>query len=288
MISMSFLNGIRTRAALSAAGSLLGLIGAGCMAPVGGAEGAPNGTEAIEEVSEAISHNGHEYLFFVSQTDFTTANDSCFNAGAGSLVTVDDANEDAWLGYEEALHGGGSWWLGYTEQGNVGFWRWVSGTPNGYVNWVPGDPHSGLKDYCASKYSQGQWDNMGCSRLAKFVCEANSVATGNTGTFSYSVSNTNSATQNYFAYAFNLRHPTTSSVTLGTCGVPGASTADDTFLRLFNPSGVQVAFNDDACSSAGSNLSFTGGPAGTYTIHAGCYGSSSCSGTVAFTTTFNQ
>jgi hypothetical protein len=48
---------------------------------------------------------------------------------------------------------------------------------------------------------------------------------------------------------------------------------------LFNPSGVEVTFNDDACETIASNLSyFTGSVGGTYVIHAGCYSDTACGG----------
>jgi hypothetical protein len=71
-------------------------------------------------------------------------------------------------------------------------------------------------------------------------------------------------------------------ITLGTCGVTGATASGDTYLRLYGPSATQVAVNDDACGTA-STITYTATTAGTYQIRAGCYSSNSCSGTVAWT-----
>jgi hypothetical protein len=98
---------------------------------------------------------------------------------------------------------------------------------------------------------------------------------------SYSASNTNSATVNTANFYFNLSAGQT--LTLGTCGVSGASGSGDTYLRFYNPSGVQVAFNDDSCGGRLSNFSYTIPVSGTYRLSAGCYGSGSCSGRVAYT-----
>ena len=62
-----------------------------------------------------------------------------------------------------------------------------------------------------------------------------------------------------------------------------ASFTGDTYLRLKGPSGSDVASNDDSCGGVGSKLTFTATTAGTYQIRAGCYSSTSCSGTVAWT-----
>ncbi len=63
---------------------------------------------------------------------------------------------------------------------------------------------------------------------------------------------------------------------------PHTSGTGDTYLRLFNPSGVQVASNDDSCGRL-SFASHAATASGTYQIRAGCYSSNSCSGTVAYT-----
>jgi hypothetical protein len=72
-------------------------------------------------------------------------------------------------------------------------------------------------------------------------------------------------------------------ITVGTCGVAGASTTGDTFLRLVGPGGTEVGANDDECGGRGSKLAFTATTAGTYEIRAGCYENTSCGGTVAWT-----
>ncbi len=113
------------------------------------------------------------------------------------------------------------------------------------------------------------------------VCSAGSCSGGTSGgAFSYSASNTSSATQN----TFNVDIPMAAGQTLsiGTCGVEGASGTDDTYLRLFNASNTEVASNDDACGFL-SFLQFTAMTTGTYQVRAGCFAGSSCSGTVAFT-----
>jgi hypothetical protein len=97
--------------------------------------------------------------------------------------------------------------------------------------------------------------------------------------FSYSTSNTNSATINTADVYFNLSAGQT--LVVGTCGVNGASGSGDTYLRFYNPSGVQVAVNDDACGAL-SNFTYTVPVSGTYLLRAGCFGNSACSGTVAY------
>jgi Trypsin-like peptidase domain len=100
------------------------------------------------------------------------------------------------------------------------------------------------------------------------------------GSFNFTATNTNSAQQNTVNQTVALTAGKT--IQFGTCTVPGSSGTGDTFLRLFNPSGVQVASNDDSCGAL-SFASHAATVSGNFTIRAGCFQNTSCSGTVAFT-----
>ena len=64
---------------------------------------------------------------------------------------------------------------------------------------------------------------------------------------------------------------------------PGESFTGDTFLRLRNPSATQVATNDDACGGVGSQIVYRATVSGNFELRAGCYSTTSCNGTVAWT-----
>jgi hypothetical protein len=100
------------------------------------------------------------------------------------------------------------------------------------------------------------------------------------GSFSFSASNTSSAQQNTVDRYVWIQ--TGRKITAGTCGLPGSSASGDTYLRIYDNNGAQVAANDDACGSLASNLSYTSTAYVSYRIRAGCYSSGSCSGTVAW------
>jgi lysyl endopeptidase len=101
------------------------------------------------------------------------------------------------------------------------------------------------------------------------------------GSYSFSASNTNSAQQNTIDQYVWIQ--TGRKITVGTCGLAGSSASGDTYLRIHDSNGTQVAANDDACGSLASNLSYTSTAYVAYRLRAGCYSSSSCSGTVAWT-----
>lgn len=99
----------------------------------------------------------------------------------------------------------------------------------------------------------------------------------------FSASSTNNALSNTTREW--LHAPPGSTVDIGTCDVPGSSGSGDTYIRLFDSEGVQVAVNDDGTGCGYlSKLSYVvpDFSNGLYEIRAGCYGSSSCSGMVAY------
>jgi hypothetical protein len=106
--------------------------------------------------------------------------------------------------------------------------------------------------------------------------------TATSGTLDFSATNTHSAQQN----TVNQELTVTAGQTLqvGTCGVAGASATGDTYLRLFNAAGTQVALNDDGCGGSTSKIAYTvpAGAGGKYTVRVGCYGNTSCGGKLAW------
>lgn len=101
-----------------------------------------------------------------------------------------------------------------------------------------------------------------------------------TGSFPFSATNTNSAQVNTTNKDVTVYAGQT--LTVGTCGVAGASFTGDTYLRLFKVGGSQVAYNDDACSGSGSQIKYKATATSTFQIRAGCYSTKTCSGTVAY------
>ena len=112
--------------------------------------------------------------------------------------------------------------------------------------------------------------------------EPQSAASVTEGAFNFSTANTNHATVNTASQWFFI--PAGAALIAGTCGVIGSSGQGDTYLRLKDDAGQEVMANNDSCGVL-SNISFLapgGGPDRFYELQAGCYGSSSCSGTVGF------
>ncbi|AKJ03807.1 trypsin domain protein [Archangium gephyra] len=148
------------------------------------------------------------------------------------------------------------------------------------VTWTPSSSNVGGHTWFAKAYDLA--GNVTTSASVSVTVQSPPTSPNS---LPYSASNTNSAQQNTVNRIIALSAGQT--LTLGTCGVTGSSFSGDTYLRLYNSSGVQVALSDDACGGAGSNFTYTvpSGAGGNYQLRAGCYSSYSCSGTVAWTTT---
>lgn len=99
-------------------------------------------------------------------------------------------------------------------------------------------------------------------------------------TLAFNVINTNGANVNTANQAIYLRAGET--LTVGTCGVSGASATGDTSMRLFGPGGLQVAANDDGCGLL-SKITYVAPSTGTYQVRVGCFANNPCSGTAAYT-----
>ncbi|AKQ67243.1 Trypsin domain protein [Myxococcus hansupus] len=114
------------------------------------------------------------------------------------------------------------------------------------------------------------------------ACRA--TVTWSVGAASFSVANTQSATVNTSNHRVTLTEG--QRLHVGTCGQPGATKVGDTFIRLFDPQGQEMAFNDDACGGTGSQIQYTvpAGKGGVWEVRAGCYSTGSCSGNLAWST----
>jgi hypothetical protein len=95
----------------------------------------------------------------------------------------------------------------------------------------------------------------------------------------FNVTNTQSATQ--FTEDVTIAMTTGQKLDAGMTNIAGASATGDTYIRLFDPSMVEVAFNDDYTGTL-SFLSHVALATGNYTLKLGAYSAGSASGTAAW------
>src|SRR5262245_11261157 len=150
-----------------------------------------------------------------------------------------------------------------------------------FSSWItPSNPHD-----CSALihiHTPGGWFSGSCTYVIHEIEEGPRQ-------FFYAAANTSNANVNSTMQPIVLGQGQT--LTIGTTDVPGSSANGDTFLRLLYPYKYPyfqavADENDDAHPPArGSLISFTAPTTGTYTIVAGCWSNTSCSGTVAWTIT---
>jgi hypothetical protein len=128
-------------------------------------------TTPRHQVQQSLMYSGHDYLFIRSAQNWWEAKASCEALGYG-LVTINDANEEAWLHSFEESH---QWWIGYTDQQSEGLWRWSHGSSS-YTNWAPGQPDDSghLQDCAYDNWSgnRSRWDDGSCDSKMYFICES--------------------------------------------------------------------------------------------------------------------
>jgi len=84
--------------------------------------------------------NGHTY-YLLSPMSAASAESLAVSLG-GHLVTINDAEENAWVldtfgSYDETL------WIGLNDVATEGTWQWLDGTSVSYFNWMSGEPNNG-------------------------------------------------------------------------------------------------------------------------------------------------
>jgi hypothetical protein len=251
--------------------------------PSGGCDMDPEPDPTLSVHSSAISYNGHDYLFVTSPKDWYSASYYCESIGY-ELVSVNDSYEESWLHQEQIAKApyDTKWWIGGNDIPYEGTWAWNDGSPFTFVNWWPGQPDAKYsnEDCIVDGWGQ-QWNDWACGNQAYFICEQPNVSSRNLNSFTYETGATSNATTN--TYQYSIYASAGQVVTAGTCGIFGGSVVyGDTWLRVKNPTGGEIASNDDSCHGTASNISFVAAATGNYTIHGGCYSNNSCKGTVAF------
>ena len=125
----------------------------------------------VAEAAQAITYNGHDYLFFSGPNTWDQAVYNCVTNGY-YLVIVNDSSEQNWL-FSQVKPKGGSWWVDYNDRAYEGNWIGRYGFAS-YKNWGANQPDmAGPNEMdCANMSSvSGYWYDRGCAELHSFICE---------------------------------------------------------------------------------------------------------------------
>ena len=100
---------------------------------------------------------GRSFYTTVSGPSWEQAEDQAVRLG-GHLVTLNDPAEDRFVFSQY----GEGYWIGMTDRDGEGQWRWSSGEPVTYTNWIQGEPNNngGRQNYAWYWWGWGgRWDD---------------------------------------------------------------------------------------------------------------------------------
>jgi len=121
------------------------------------------------------TYNGHQYALTMDFGNWQECEAEAQSVG-GHLVTINDANEHAWLGleFEQQLDQDNYLWIGFYQDHNdpdysepAGGWKWISGQPVTYLGWAPPEPtnHPPGEDYgTITRSTTNYWNDWGPNR----------------------------------------------------------------------------------------------------------------------------
>ncbi len=103
--------------------------------------------------------NGHAYKITKPQTIKYSMNQA--DAEGAYLLSINDEFEQNWLSH---IYGTERLWIGLSDVEKEGNWKWHSGEPVNYTNWLPYQPEKGnteTKDYVMTGYFDWGWEVYG-------------------------------------------------------------------------------------------------------------------------------
>ena len=150
-----------------------------------------HGNTNVAPPINAIARNGSFYVVVDGPT-WEQAEANAQKLG-GHLVTINDAEENAWLFETFNITGPSypsgkdSYWAGFSDAEQEGIWKWSSGEQTTYTNWQPGEPNNwqghGDEDHLVlGRYGKGgKWNDANTNVEAKKgIAEIKAPAAGGT------------------------------------------------------------------------------------------------------------
>jgi len=121
------------------------------------------------------TYEGSEYVLTDSAKTWEEAQAEA-EAQGGNLVTINDAEEYAWL---QETFGTRPLWIGLNDVEQEGEFVWASGETSTYTNWAPGQPNGGARgrqDYVRMNFGRDKlWDDVSGGKRIQGIIEINTV-----------------------------------------------------------------------------------------------------------------
>nr|XP_011422437.3 macrophage mannose receptor 1 isoform X2 [Crassostrea gigas] len=112
------------------------------------------------------------YRFVYQSKTWKDAQTTCVNAFHGSLAAINDRFTEAFLSAYMSYQTD-NYWIGLSDTQTQGTYRWISGVPVTYSNWIAA--HTGNEvGTCVSlthTHPKGLWQNLNCTEQHHFVCQ---------------------------------------------------------------------------------------------------------------------
>ena len=92
---------------------------------------------------------------------------------SSDLVSIGNAQEQAFIASEARKHGREHFWIGFNDKRIEGKFEWSDGSPATYTDWNWREPNNwGRGEDCAELGGhRNKWNDMPCGRGMYFICE---------------------------------------------------------------------------------------------------------------------
>ena len=115
-------------------------------------------------------YNGHVYAVYNPMT-WTEADAYCRKIG-GHMLTINSAEENAFITDNILNDIGHAAMLGYSDAAEEGKWMWVNGTSGSYTNWAENEPNNEFEEDYALISLDGKWNDGHLDQEEwVFICE---------------------------------------------------------------------------------------------------------------------
>ncbi|MBF2073641.1 MAG: DUF4347 domain-containing protein [Synechococcales cyanobacterium C42_A2020_086] len=222
-------------------------------------------SDVMQQYSSILPfYNGNEYLLTDPNLDWDQAQAAAQRLG-GNLVTINDAEEEAWL--QQTFGTQERFWIGLNDRDNEGQFRWVSGEPITYTNWQPGAPIDlkGRRDFVHMNAGPRlQWIDVPTTRRVRGIVEIKNpeaLSTIELEQNSYSVNEAGGAVEIAVTRTGNTsRTATIQYRTDSGTAVAGSDFTATSGTLTFNPGEtrklISIPIRDDSSNESNEEFSF--------------------------------
>jgi hypothetical protein len=126
----------------------------------------------------AFQVGGHAYCLNGSEIGWGAAQKACL-ADGGNLAVLESVEENEALSrkFKSRVALTGPLWLGLTDAAEEGRFRWASGEPVDFEQWLGGEPNDFADEDCVEWHaSHGGWNDIACGQRRASLCQETKAA----------------------------------------------------------------------------------------------------------------